>query len=156
MNSDFIPFKDYKLVNFTKKETDTLKRIKDYSLRNCRNKINKSYITQTLNNFDYGIAYFRSEKLKINNTMKNRPCAFACVKYEENDILYLSLVCSIQNNDNLGTKILNEVFNFAKQKGYKFISFECDETNVDFYKKFNFIEKGLNNDELMTMMKHIE
>ena len=108
-----------------------------------------------MDNFDYGLAYFRSERLKINNSIKNRPCAFACVKYEENDILYLSLICSIQNNDSLGTKILNEVFTFAKHKGYKLISLECDETNINFYKKFNFIEKGLNKDDMMTMTKYI-
>lgn len=153
--SDFIPSKDYKLVDFTKKDTETIKRIKDYSVRNCRKLINKSYITQTLDNFDYGLAYFRSERLKINNSIKNRPCAFACVKYEENDILYLSLIYSIQNNDSLGTKILNEVFSFAKHKGSKLISLECDETNINFYKKFNFIEKGLNKDDMMTMTKYI-
>ena len=68
----FIPQKYYKLVEFTKDDKDTLKIIKDYSICNCRKKISTSYITLTLNNFDYGIAYFRTEILKINKSVKNR------------------------------------------------------------------------------------
>ena len=100
--------KDYKLIEFTKDDKDTIKRIKDYSIRNCRKKISTSYITLTLNNFDYGIVYFRSEILKINKSVKNRPCVFACVKFQQNGKIYLSLICAIQNNDNIGTKMLND------------------------------------------------
>lgn len=149
--SDFIPQKDYKLVEFTKDDKETIKRIKEYSIRNCRKKVETSYITYTLNNFDYGIAYFRTEILKINKSIKNRPCVFACVKYQENNKLLLLLICSIKTNDNLGTKMLNEVFTFAKNKGYTKITLECDESNVNFYKKFKFVEDGITDDEMVSM-----
>lgn len=109
-----------------------------------------------MKNFDYGISYFRTEIFKKDNSVKIRPCAFACVKYQENNILYLLLLCSIHNEDNLGTKILNEIFIFAKTKGYKKISLECDEKNISFYNKFDFIEDGKSNDDMISMTKNIQ
>lgn len=153
---DIIPHKDYKIIEFTKDDKDVIKRIKTYSIRNCRKEITTKYITLTLNNFDYGISYFRTEILIKDKSVKIRPCAFACLKYQENNILYLLLICSIHNNDNLGTKILNEIFIFAKTKGYKKITLECDEKNVSFYNKFNFIEDGKTDDDMISMTKNIQ
>lgn len=65
MSGDFIPQKDYKLSEFTKEQKDIVKRIKEHSNRNCRKAIDASYITKTLNDFDYGLAYFRSEILHL-------------------------------------------------------------------------------------------
>jgi hypothetical protein len=153
--NEIIPVKDYKLVEFTKDDKDIIKRIKEYSIRNCRKEISTKYITSTLNNFDYGISYFRTEILKKTNSIKNRPCAFACVKYQENDKLCLLLICSIQNDDKLGTQILNEVFSFAKNKGFAKITLECDEKNVKFYSKFNFNEDGNTSDDMVSMTKNL-
>ena len=36
MSGDFIPQKDYKLIEFTKEQKDVVKRVKEYSNRNCR------------------------------------------------------------------------------------------------------------------------
>jgi hypothetical protein len=155
MSNEFTPQNDYKLVEFTKNDKETIKRVRDYSIRNCRKKIETSYITDVLNNFDYGIAYFRTEILKKNNLVKNRPCVFACVKYQENNKLFLLLICSIQNNDNLGTKILNEIFSFAKNKGCAEIYLECNESNINFYKKFQFVENNKTDDEMISMTKYI-
>ena len=155
MNSDFIPQKDYKLIEFTKEQKDIVKRIKEYSNRNCRKAIEVSYITKILNNFDYGIAYFRMEILKINNTVKNRPCAFVCMKKENNNILSLLSICSIQNMDRLGTKILNNVFCYAKENNFTKILLECDEKNKNFYSKFDFKDNGMSNDELFIMVKKL-
>ncbi len=43
--NEFIPQKDYNFIKFTKEQKDIVKRIKDYSDRNCRKIINKRYIT---------------------------------------------------------------------------------------------------------------
>lgn len=112
--NEFIPLKDYKLITFTKDDIENIKRIKTYSKRNCRNKIETTYITQVLKNFDFGIAYFRTEILN-NNVSKIRPCAFACIKFQENGNLFLLLICALKNDDKLGTNILNELFIFAKK-----------------------------------------
>jgi len=152
--NDYIPLRDYKLVKFTKDDIENIKRIKSYSNRNCRNKIETSYITQVLKNFDFGIAYFRTEILK-NNIIKYRPCVFACIKFQENGQLFLSLICAVKNDDKLGTKILNELFIFAKYKGYNKITLECDKNKVNFYKKFEFIEDIKLDDKLISMTKNI-
>ena len=110
MSNNFIAKNDYKLINFTKNDTEIVKRIKDYAKRNCREQINTSYITSTLQNFDYGISYFRTEILTKDNSEKNRPCTFVCIKHIDNKILFIMLICAIKNNDNLGTKILDNLF----------------------------------------------
>ena len=150
MSSDFIPHKDYKLVSFTKEKKDIVKRIKEYANRNCRKVIQKS-----LNELDYGFAYFRTEILNSDQSVKNRPCAFACVKKEKNNILNLLLICTIQNMDKLGTKLLNNVFEYAKENKFIKILLECNESNIDFYTKFDFINEGFTNDNLFIMVKHI-
>jgi hypothetical protein len=70
MNSYFLPEKDYALIEFTTKETEIIKRVKEYSKRNCRNEIQSSYITKALDVFDYGLAYFKTEILIANKIKK--------------------------------------------------------------------------------------
>ena len=36
------------------------------------------------------------------------------------------------------------------------ITLECDEKKINFYKKYNFKEKGKNEEEMMTMIKNID
>ena len=156
MKSDFIPQKDYNLIKFDKQQKDIIKRVKEYSFRNCRNDIEQSYLTKILNSFDYGFVYFRTEILKINNVKKIRPCAFACVQDYGNNTLYLLVICSIYNNDNLGIKIMNEVIEFAKNNGYIKIILECDEKLIKFYQKFDFIDEKIVDDEMHFMIKNIE
>lgn len=187
MSSDFIPQKDYKLILFNKEQKEIIKRIKKYVLRNrrnlrnlrnykkcrnCRNDITQSYITKILNKFDYGFAFFRSEILKINNSLKNIPCAFACIQIYDNITLYLLLIYSIHNNDNdndidididknicadnLDEKILNEIINYAKKNNYKKILLESDEKLVKFYEKYGFICDRIVWDDMHFMIKYIE
>jgi hypothetical protein len=155
MKSDFIAQKDYNLIKFNKEQKDIIKRVKDYSFRNCRTEILQTYITKVLNTFDFGFVYFRTEILIINKSVKNRPCAFACVQDFGNNTLYLSLICAIQNNDDLGTKILNEVILFAEANGYNKIVLECDEKLINFYKKFDFVDEKIVDDDMHYMIKNI-
>jgi hypothetical protein len=155
MSSEFIPHKDYKLVSFTKEEKDIVKRIKEYANRNCRKVIQKSFITKSLNEFDYGFAYFRTVILIIDQSVKYRPCAFACIKKQDNEALNLILICTIKNMDKLGTKLLNDVFEYAKKNKFIKILLECNEYNKKFYAKFDFTDEGLTNDELFIMVKYI-
>jgi hypothetical protein len=117
MAEDFIAKDDYKLINFTKEDISIIKRIKDYAKRNCRKEIETSYITKTLNNFDYGFSFFRTEILNKDNTEKNRPCAFACVKNDndadEKKSLNIILICAIKNKDKLGSKILKKILEYV-------------------------------------------
>ena len=62
MADDFIAKDDYKLTTFTKEDKIIIKRIKDYAKRNCRKEIETTYITYTLNNFDFGFSFFRTVK----------------------------------------------------------------------------------------------
>jgi hypothetical protein len=155
MADDFIAKDDYKYINFTKKDVDIIKRIKDYSKRNCRKEIETSYITHTLNNFDYGFSFFRTEILNKDKTEKNRPCAFACVRieYKAENILYLILICSIKNKDNLGSQILNKVIDYAKNNNITKIRLECSKTVIKFYEKYNFIENGILEKNMISMIK---
>ena len=147
MSSDFIPHKDYKLISFTKDEKNIVKRIKEYANRNCRTE----FITKSLNELDYGFAYFRTEILKFDQSVKIRPCAFACVKKQDDEALTLLLICTIQNMDKLGTKLLNNVFEYAKENKFIKIFLECNESNIAFYTKFDFI-----NEELFIMVKYVQ
>ena len=118
--------------------------------------VGTEFITKSLNELDYGFAYFRTEILKSDQSVKYRPCAFACVKKEKNNILNLLLICTIQNMDKLGTKLLNNVFEYAKENKFIKILLECNESNIIFnYTKFDFINEGFTNDNLFIMVKNI-
>lgn len=156
MSSDFIPYKDYKLVSFTKEEKNIVKRVKEYANRNCRKVIQKSFITKSLNELDYGFAYFRTEILKSDQSVKYRPCAFACVKKQDDEALTLLLICTIQNMDKLGTKLLKDVFEYARENKFIKILLECNESNSAFYTKFDFINQGYISEEMLIMVKHIQ
>ena len=93
--------------------------------------------------------------MKINRSVKNRPCAFACMKIEKNNVLTLMLICTIQNIDKLGTKILNNVFEYSKNHQFTKLLLECDENNKKFYSKFDFIDEGMISDELFIMAKYL-
>jgi hypothetical protein len=45
MSNNFVSEKDYNLIEFTINQKDIIKRIKQYSVRNCRKEIKTSYIT---------------------------------------------------------------------------------------------------------------
>jgi len=152
MSSDFIPHKDYKLISFTKEEKNIVKRIKEYANRNCRTE----FITKSLNELDYGFAYFRTEILKFDQSVKIRPCAFVCVKKQDDEALTLLLICTIQNMDKLGTKLLNNVFEYAKENKFIKIFLECNESNIAFYTKFDFINEGYISEELFIMVKYVQ
>lgn len=159
MADDFTAKKDYKLTTFTKNDAIIIKRIKEYSKRNCRKQIETSYITNVLNNFDFGYSFFRTEILNKDNTEKNRPCAFACIKYNEknnNKTIFLMLICSIKNMDNLGSNILFNIFEHAKNKDFKYIRLECNRSVINFYKKHKFIEIEKLENDMISMIKTIE
>ena len=58
--------------------------------------------------------------------------------------------------DKLGTKLLNNVFEYAKENKFIKIFLECNESNIAFYTKFDFINEGFTNDELFIMVKHVQ
>lgn len=153
--NNYIPKKDYNLIKFSKEEKKIVKRIKEYAFRNCRKEIEQSYITKTLNIFDYGFAFFRTKILTINKLTKTRPCAFACIQNLGNNTLYLLLICSVRNIDDLGTKIMNEVIKYARENKYIKITLECNEKNMNFYEKFEFINEKITNNEIHYMIKTI-
>jgi len=94
--------------------------------------------------------------LKSDQSVKYRPCAFACVKKQDDEALTLLLICTIQNIDKLGTKLLKDVFEYAKENKFIKILLECNESNIDFYTKFDFINEGFTNDNLFIMIKHVQ
>ncbi len=154
--NDFIPLKDYILFDFTKNNIDIVKRIKEYSIRNCRKHIKTKYITNTLNNFNYRYVYYRTEI--VNNINKSRPCAFVCFRFIDDSTIHIDLICSIKTNDKLGSNLLNEVFKYAKNNNYKKITLNCDVSIMEFYKKFGFTKKDdINNniDDNILMVKII-
>ena len=155
MSHNYIAKNDYKFVNFTINDKDIIKRIKEYAKRNCREIITTSYITTTLKNFDYGFSYFRTEILIKDNLEKNRPCAFACIKNIDTFTIYIMLICSIKNNDNLGTKILENIFTYAKNNSYTVVRLECEKSLIKFYKKHDFIELEKLEDDMIVMSKTI-
>ena len=86
--------------------------------------------------------------LKVNRVVKNRPCAFAYIKKQDDETLILMLICAIQNMDKLGTKLLNDVFDYAKNNKFVKILLDYDENNRIFYAKINFKDEGLTSDDL--------
>ncbi len=94
--------------------------------------------------------------MKSDQSVKYRPCAFACVKKQDDEALTLLLICTIQNMDKLGTKLLKDVFEYARKNKFIKILLECNESNSAFYTKFDFINEGYISEEMLIMVKHIQ
>lgn len=133
-------------IEFNKNNKNLLNVLKKYHKINCRNELDAGYVEISLNKSDIGFSFYDKEI----------PIAFVCIKKENETKLHIMLICSIKNNNNLGSKLLKKVFEYAKKNGYKMITLECDNKLVNFYKKFNFnVFKKLEMD-FVDMVKIIE
>jgi hypothetical protein len=63
------------------------------------------------------------------------------------------LICAINSEDKLGTKILNDIISYAKNKNYEKIMLDCDENKKKFYEKFGFVEQELNLNKVVIITK---
>lgn len=156
---------DYKLIEFNKNNSDLIKIIKKYGYRNCKKNISRYWIKMSLTNCDIGYVYFHTEiiETKDNNniikTIKYRPCAFICLEIINIEHLHLHLVCSLTTNkDHLGTKLLNTIFEYSKNNGYKKISLDSISNKTTLYysnKGFEIKEKPYekNNKTTIFMVK---
>ena len=111
---------NYQLIEFDKNDNEILKRIKKYGYRNCRKYIRRQWINDNLKNCDKGFAYFNVELIetkdengKIIITEKYRPCAFLCLTFNDKNHIYLSLIGGLHTTEHLGTKLINEAFNYS-------------------------------------------
>ncbi len=154
---------NYQLVEFDKNEDELLKLIKKYGYRNCKKNIKRNWIKNCLENCDKGFAYFNNELIEtkdkngnIITTNKYRPCAFLCLTVNSKEEIYLSLICSLYTTKHLGTKLINEAFNYSINNGYKSMSLDSinDKTtkfylNKGFEIKEKLIKKVSNNTKYM-------
>jgi len=69
-----------------------------------------------------------------------------CLNDNSEEEIYLSLVCSLYTTEHLGTKLINEAFNYSINNGYKFMSLDSiTEKTTKFYlnKSFEIKEKPI-------------
>ncbi len=55
--------------------------------------------------------------------------------------------------DKLGTRLLNDIFEFAIKNNYIQIILESNQQNKSFYEKYNFKESGMTDENLYIMAK---
>jgi hypothetical protein len=142
---------DYQLIEFNKNDNELIKNIKKYGHRNCKKEIEKYWIISSLENCDKGFSYFnteiietKDEKGNIIKMNKYRPCAYLCLEKYDKEHINLSLVCSLTSTSHLGTKLINEAFNYSINNGYKIMSLDSitDKTTNYYLKKgFEIKEK---------------
>jgi hypothetical protein len=134
------------LNKFNKYDTETIEILKKRAEHNCRGLVDKTYVYNSLKKTDIGF-YFH---------IKDIPVAFICVNMVNDEELNIPLICSIKNNNNLGSELINLVFEYAKSNKYTKITLECDTIYEKFYKKFGFyITKRLMMD-FIYMTKNID
>lgn len=119
---------EFRLIEFSKNNLNLIDILIKYSKRNCRDELDKGYITTCLKNVDIGFSFY----------IKNIPFGFICISIMNDEELHISIICTIKNNNNLGSKLLEIAFQHAKQNNYKLITLECDDKLEQFYKKFGF------------------
>ena len=144
---------NYQLIEFDKNDDELLKLIKKYGHRNCKKDIKRHWIKNSLESCDKGFAYFNNEMIEtkdengnIITTEKHRPCAFLCLTFNSKEHIYLSLVCSLYTTEHLGTKLINEAFNYSINNGYKIMSLDSiTDKTTKFYlnKGFEIKEKPI-------------
>ena len=135
---------DYQLIEFNKNDNELIKNIHKYGHRNCKKEIRKFWINTSLENCDKGFAFFNTEIIETKDDKGNilkinkfRPCAYLCLQYFSKEHINLSLVCSLTTNSHLGTKLINEAFEYSINNGYKIISLDSisDKTTKYYQKK---------------------
>jgi len=136
---------EFKLIEFNKNNLNLINILLKYSRRNCRDELDKGYVMTCLKNVDIGFSF----------CIKNIPFGFICVNTMNNEELHISIICTVKNNNNLGSKLLDIVFQHAKQNNYKLITLECDEKLEQFYKKFGFFVANRLELDFLDMAKKI-
>lgn len=104
-----------------------------------------AYVTSSLQKVDIGFSFYE----------KNIPIAFICSDVVNDKKLHISIICSIKNNNNLGSRLLNKLFEYAKNNHYKLITLECDDKLEKFYKKFGFFVSQRLELDFISMDKNI-
>ncbi len=141
--------KNYQHVTFDKQNKDIINRIKKYGYRNCKKDIIRTWITESIKNFDIGFAYFNTEIIETKNnegnivtTEKYRPCAYLIIEKISNVKVHLSLLCSLSTTEHLGTKLLDMLFKYCNDNNYKTISLDSiNAKTTRFYTNKGFIIK---------------
>jgi len=86
----------------------------------------------------------KNENGNIITTEKHRPCTFICLTFNSKEEIYLSLICSLYTTEHLGTKLINEAFNYLINNGYKLMSLDSitDKTTKFYLNKGFKIKKN--------------
>lgn len=159
---------NYQLIEFDKNDEEIIIKIKKYGYRNCKKIIKRQWIKESLENCDKGFVYFNNEIIETKDengniiiTNKFRPCAFLCLTFNSKENIHLSLVCSLYTTEHLGTKLIEESFNYSLKNGYKFMSLDSiTDTTTKFYLKkgFEINERPIkkNNDTTKYMVKKLK
>lgn len=139
---------EYKLIEFNKNNLNLLDILLKYYKKNCRDELDKNYVSTCLKNTDIGFSFY----------VKNVPFGFGfvCINIMNSEELHISIICTVKTNNNLGSKLLNIVFQHAKQNNYKLITLECDEKLEIFYKKFGFFMTNKLGLDFIDMAKNIK
>ncbi len=61
---------------------------------------------------------------------------------EEEKVIHIGRVLSVEHNKGLGTLLLNKALDYFKQNGVKTVVLNSQQTAVNFYKKFGFNTVG--------------
>ena len=133
------------LVEFDKSNVDLIEMLKKYSKQNCRDELDIGYVSTCLKNMYKGFSFYNDAK----------PVAFICLERINNKRLYISVICSIKNTNNLGTQLLSLVFDYTKDNNYNEIILECEDKLEIFYKKFGFFVTKRLDMNFIYMMKTI-
>ena len=88
------------LVEFDKSSVNLIKMLQKYSKQNCRDELDIGYVSTCLKNIYKGFSFYNDAK----------PVAFICLERINIKSLYISVICSIKNTNNLGTQLLSLVF----------------------------------------------
>jgi len=111
-----------------------------------------------------GILFITKNKLNNQNNETNLALlAFATIRllndnrYNRKNYLEVDIICANPGYKNLGTKLLNAIFDLAKKADCKYIHLEAVDDIIDFYKKYGFVEdKGplVRKEKGLTLMEY--
>jgi hypothetical protein len=129
---------------FKSSDRHIVKRVLESSLKTCRQSISEKYIKTSLNNFHKGIVYFGEGEVKGFVVWKEKTSYIPNILVNEssNTIRYMevSLICSVPNNIGIGTRLLNDIDNYAIENKFEEITLTPANTSlIDFYRKKGYI-----------------
>lgn len=138
-NINSITVSGLKRIYISRRNADHMIFLKHRAGDVCRGDVSPVYIKKALKVFDNGILYMKGNMIAGLCIWKVVDESISIEGFPVSKFMYIYLYCTMENNEKLGSKIMNDVENYCIRQGIQRIELEPTELSAGFYTKMGFV-----------------